>query len=297
MAPIKYTSIINSFVSTEGSAGFMTNYIYYSVLVVYVDGTADIIEGKTNEIKPLLRFLQTPQDAVEKLADQISNLTNTIRSFDRNKSTNQITDTIRAEVDYLIDSIYPIPNIIGKTIDEATIALKESGFEPIIDNPRVKETRDGIIHSVKRNKNNFKVVNISCEYDLPDVEGLPMEEALTKLELAGFVPNINYIKSEKEKVGIVINCHRNSDHYTEADLDIGITTDSRLRDFMYGIKEMNKISKVLNLWKELGLEGEQEYREIEEDINRQYEIEKFYGPSRSPERIEKLIQKLETVLQ
>lgn len=40
---IAYATILNSFVSTEGSNGFMTNYIYYSVLVTNTDGTREIV--------------------------------------------------------------------------------------------------------------------------------------------------------------------------------------------------------------------------------------------------------------
>ncbi len=72
MAAIKYTSIINSFVSTEGYAGVMTNYIYYSLLVVYMDGTASIVEGKASDIQRYLFYLRTPQDEIEKLSQQIS---------------------------------------------------------------------------------------------------------------------------------------------------------------------------------------------------------------------------------
>ena len=36
---IEYAQLINSFVSTEGQDGIMTNYIYYSVLVVFKNGT------------------------------------------------------------------------------------------------------------------------------------------------------------------------------------------------------------------------------------------------------------------
>lgn len=72
MAAIKYTSIINSFVSPEGSFGAITNYIYYSVLVVYSDGTKEIIEGKSKEIAPLLSFLRTPVDELQEIKQLIA---------------------------------------------------------------------------------------------------------------------------------------------------------------------------------------------------------------------------------
>ena len=59
---IKYTQVLNSFVSTEGSNGIMTNYIYYSVLVVNTDGSSEIVEGKSHQISHLLRYVRTPVD-------------------------------------------------------------------------------------------------------------------------------------------------------------------------------------------------------------------------------------------
>ena len=84
MAAIKYTSIINSFVSPEGSFGAITNYIYYSVLVVYSDGTKEIIEGKGKEIAPLLYFLRTPVDELQEIKQLITSIPWEIRSINDN---------------------------------------------------------------------------------------------------------------------------------------------------------------------------------------------------------------------
>ena len=81
MAAIKYTSIINSFVSQEGAFGAFTNYIYYSVLVVYSDGTKEIIEGKGKEIAPLLSFLRTPVDELQEIKQLIASIPAEIRNI------------------------------------------------------------------------------------------------------------------------------------------------------------------------------------------------------------------------
>ena len=77
-ARIKYTSIINSFVSQEGSNGSYINYVYYSILVVYVDGTAEIVEGKKDTITPLLSFLRTPVDELQDIKQLFTSEVRTI---------------------------------------------------------------------------------------------------------------------------------------------------------------------------------------------------------------------------
>ena len=69
---IKYVNVINSFVSTEGSNGYMTNYVYYTLLVVNTDGTTQIVEGKLNQVSFLLPFVRTPVDEIRELKDTTS---------------------------------------------------------------------------------------------------------------------------------------------------------------------------------------------------------------------------------
>ena len=68
---IKYTQLINSFVSTEGSGGFMTNYGYYTFLVFHTDGSVRIAEGKYSDIAHLLPYIRTPMDDIAELKETI----------------------------------------------------------------------------------------------------------------------------------------------------------------------------------------------------------------------------------
>ncbi len=77
---IKYTSIINSFVSVEG-VGAYTNYVYYSVLIVFDDGTAKIVEGNSDTIAPLLVYLRTPVDEMKEIKQIIAHLSSDINTI------------------------------------------------------------------------------------------------------------------------------------------------------------------------------------------------------------------------
>ena len=92
MADIKYASIINSFVSQEGFGGNYTNYIYYSVLVVYTDGSRTIIEGKNNEIQFLLPYLRTPVDELQQLNRVLEAIEKT--SDDKDRLFSRMVDII-----------------------------------------------------------------------------------------------------------------------------------------------------------------------------------------------------------
>ena len=111
---IKYVQVLNSFVSTEGSGGFMTNYIYYSLLVVDTNGSKKIVEGKADQISYLLPLVRTPIDEIEELKETVKNL---------RRDINDIADQ---KAKYLVDSIFPIPDILNKTEVEAVDLLEKS---------------------------------------------------------------------------------------------------------------------------------------------------------------------------
>ena len=121
MAKIKYTSLIDCAVSTEGSNGVMTNYFYYNVLVVYEDGSRELVTGKKNEIAFLLPFMRTPMDDLMDMKATVINL------------RQDIDNIVEQKMKYVIDSIFPIPDILNKNEVEANELLKEAGFTPVFE--------------------------------------------------------------------------------------------------------------------------------------------------------------------
>jgi len=207
MASIKYTSIINSFVSTEGSGGFMTNYVYYTILVAYTDGRKDIVEGKLGEIKPFLAFARTPMDYLSELQDAVKGLRNEVDQ----------------KIDYVIDSLYPIPNIQGVNEVDAVNEIIKSGLTPIFENEYPESTpQNGTVRAYSRNKKDFRSVNVRIVRDYPNVKGMRSEEALKTLSEAGFTADLSYtLVTEKADEGVVLECSRADENKLNVSLGLG----------------------------------------------------------------------------
>lgn len=216
MATIRYTTLLNSVVSTEGGNGFMTNYFYYSLLVVYTDGTHDIVTGKDRDIKPLLAYLRTPQDEILQLRKEVADLASTINS--NSKSLEKAIDTKLA---HIIDTLYPIPDVKNMPESEAIEILKSVGLIPLVKNSSSRtHEEDRIIRSIRRNENNYKIVELISACSVPNIVGLTMTDALEKLESSGFVPNVKYLLIKDVEDGIVLSCTRADERTYDVDLEI-----------------------------------------------------------------------------
>ena len=119
---IQYAQLINSFVSTEGSNGFMTNYVYYTFLVVNTDGSRRIVEGQLDSVSSLFPYVRTPIDEIEEVKQTVRNL---------RKDINEIADQ---KFKYAIDTLFPIPEILNKNETEALELLEKAGLEPVFIN-------------------------------------------------------------------------------------------------------------------------------------------------------------------
>ncbi len=206
---IKYVQVLNSFVSTEGSDGIMTNYIYYSVLVVNTDGTRYITEGQLGSILHLLPYVRTPQDDLMELRETVSSL------------RNEINETIDRKINYVIDSLYPIPNVLEMNETEALAGIREAGLIPVLDISYPESTpANGIVKGYVRNPDSFKKVNLKIIHNVPEVVGLQEEEAVRILTEAGFKYEIiRKIVSGKEN-GTVLSCTRNSETILQVMLEV-----------------------------------------------------------------------------
>ena len=216
MKAIKYTSILNSFVSQEGFGGNYTNYIYYSVLVKYYDGTSEIVEGQSGNIAPLLAFLRTPQDEIEALRNDVKDLKASMQH-----SETDIGDIIDQKMTYVIDTLYPIPNVIGMKESEGITAITNSGLIPVVINKENRSIIDNrAISKCVRNSRNFKVIELTLSYKVPDVVGLPMLDAVEKLQHAGLVPTVNQVIRTNVEDGVDLSCTRKSEQALEVELEV-----------------------------------------------------------------------------
>ena len=245
MALINYTSIINSFVSTEGAAGFMTNYIYYSVLVVYTDGTKEIVEGKKAQIAPLLVYLRTPVDELQDIKKYITSLPDDISNI-----KNKIDDN----VNYVLDTICPIPDVRGMKEEEAIKQIEEYGLVPNISQSDIVSKNQGTVGFLQRNRFNFKHVDIGITHSIPAVDGLTKDVAIEVLEKAGFQYNINYIPSLEQEHDIVLEYSRINGMSPVVELNVGVISK----------EEQKRIEEQRRKEEEQKLLEEQRKREVEQ---------------------------------
>ncbi len=212
MADIKYTSIINSFVSQEGMMGNYTNYIYYSILVAYSDGTRTIVEGKSNQIAPFLPFLRTPVDELQDIKQLLLNLPSDMGNINRKIDDN---------MNYILDSLYPIPDVRGMKLEEAIKCLEEHGLIPTIVQGEEIPDDKRIICFIQRNKSNFKQVDIGTTLSVPAVEGLTKDVAVEVLEKAGFQVGVKYSPAQEQEQDIVLGCSRKDNTKLLVELEVG----------------------------------------------------------------------------
>ena len=221
MAAIKYTNIINSFVCEEGSMGQFTNYVYYSVLVVYTDGTAEIVEGNAKKISPLLFFLRTPVDELQEIKQIITRLPSEL---------NTINEKIDEKMSYVLDSLYPIPDVRGMKEAEAVKCIEAHELVPNITQNDGISHSDGTVYSLKRSSINFKHVDVGITHGIPAVDGLTKDVAIEMLEKVGFQAKVKYVHSQEQKQDIVLRYHRVDDMNPVVELEVGTTsTDSQGR--------------------------------------------------------------------
>lgn len=206
---IKYAQILNAYVSTEGFGGNMTNYIYYSVLVVYTDGSKEIVEGKYRNIAYLMPFVRTPLDGIEELRMAVKDL------------KQDMDGLINEKIDYLIDSIYPIPDVRGMAETEAAAALEKAGLIPVPVNKYPEGTpNNGKVKAYQRNRFSFRQVDINVIHDLPGVTGLTEENARMKLDEAGFSARVSYRPVKEGKEGIVLRAGREDETSLNIQLEV-----------------------------------------------------------------------------
>ena len=81
------------------------------------------------------------------------------------------------------------------------------------------------------------------------------------------------------------------------DLDVGIVADTRALQFLSAIEGKDRFSKILTCWKEAKLDGDAKFSDIQSDLESRADIERMYGPSKDPSKIENFIQELKQKLQ
>ena len=209
---IKYASIINSFVSTEGSNGIMTNFVYYTVLVVHDSGRREIVEGKYHEIIHLLQYVRTPMDELIELKATVKGI------------REDLSAVVDEKLKYVIDSLYPIPEIqdVGET--EALRRLEQAGLTPVpVYSYPAGTPANGVVRGFSRTPESFRRISVKIIHEIPPVVGLKEAEAIGMLHEAGFAVNVTRKAVTNELNGTVLSCTRESEGSLMLDLTVALT--------------------------------------------------------------------------
>lgn len=105
-----------------------------------------------------------------------------------------------------------IPNIVGKTLEEANKLLAAEGFTNI-ETVEVKSNEaEGTVTNVApvagtRSKADAKItVEAAVPYRVPDVHGMSQEEATAALENEGYSAKVAYVYNEEVGEGVAVGC-------------------------------------------------------------------------------------------
>ena len=215
---IAYAQVINSFVSTEGKNGIMTNYIYYSVLVVFKNGTRQIVEDRLQNLGFLLPYIRTPQDALTEIQEtsrSLRELNDIVRELKSGLKAlpDEMNRWMDQKIGHIVNSLFMIPDVLGMEETEAKKALEQSGFiwHPVIQYPE-GTPENGIVRVCSRNGEYYKMADVTVFHPMPDVLGLPGEEALNILQNAGFTAEVRRKTVTDQEDDRVLECARADDY-------------------------------------------------------------------------------------
>ena len=173
MAMIAYTQFIGIRTAENGSNGFITNSTNYSMLVVYTNGSREIVEGDAHVMSIYLPYLK--EDNTSAILQQ--SLTDFAARMER---------MVDERLERVFAVLYPIPDVAGLREDEAEQKLRAAGFDVVRVNSYPEGMPLGVVHSVRRAGEEYLTVKMDVRHALPEVKGLPQTQAVALLEQAGF---------------------------------------------------------------------------------------------------------------
>lgn len=207
MAMIAYTQFIGIRTAENGSNGFITNSTNYSMLVVYTNGSREIVEGDAHLMSIYLPYLK--EDNTSAILQQ--SLTDFAARMER---------LVDERLERVFAVMYPIPDVIGLREDDAEQKLRAAGFEVVRMNSYPEGMPLGVVHSVRRAGERYLTVEMDVRHALPEVKGLPQSQAMALLERAGFRVQLVNTYPAGAPDGTVYSCGRTSETSVEVYLDV-----------------------------------------------------------------------------
>lgn len=215
MASIDYITVINSYVSQEGVNGIYTNYVYYSLLVTYTNGSKEIISVNSRDLNRYASYIRTNEDSLKLLEKSVQRLEENIASL------------IDERVNYVVESMFHIPNVTGMNEIDAIALINEAGFVPVLINDIPEQYRkNSIIKTYNRQKNNFKVIELTNIIETPNLSDMNESEAVPLLELLGFNVIVNHMNVVGVQDGKILEIKRKNENDLNIELDVSVETQN-----------------------------------------------------------------------
>lgn len=104
-----------------------------------------------------------------------------------------------------------VPDVIGKTQDEALALMGAEGFEEVTYTPVKSNEAEGTVLSVSPEVGTTAkaatpiTVEVAMPYTVPDVEGMSTEQATEALEAEGYVVSVEWYRTEEISEGTAVS--------------------------------------------------------------------------------------------
>ncbi len=164
----------------------------YTVLIQRDDGSPEIRECSLQDLRQLAPWLRTPMSGLKALTERVTALEEAVRRMTWQN----------------IAAAHPMPEVVGLPGDEAVERLTADGFRTILLHESSGGAPAGKVYAAVRREDDPMAVELDVRCPLPEVVGLPEEEALTLAREAGFRVKTEAALTEEDRTGEVVSVSR-----------------------------------------------------------------------------------------
>ncbi len=166
--------------------------VQYTVLIRRDDGTAEVRDVALADLRQLIPWLRTPGTELAALREKVESLEKTVSRMSRQ----------------IIDAAHPMPEVERLPLLEAKERLKKAGFRTELLHGEPDGAPAGTVFGAARSEEDPMLVILDVRHPLPEVIGLPEEEALALVRDAGFSAKVEAALTATEQAGVVMSAQR-----------------------------------------------------------------------------------------
>lgn len=134
-----------------------------------------------------------------------------------------------SEVVIHVSTSRTVPNVVGKTQDDAAKALADSGFENVTVTTEHSDEAEGTVLSVdpgegqKAKANTAITLTVAEAYTVPDITGMTYSQAVAAIEDAGLEATSTYTYNESVSEGTLLGCEPQAGSKVSSDTVVTIS--------------------------------------------------------------------------